>query len=53
MMNIDNCKRYVLARNGLYLTQDPLRITNSAYIAEQYRAKIRVFNPVTGEIACG
>ncbi len=66
MMNISNCKRYVLVRNGLYLTRDPLRTTNSAYSAEQYkdrrealdkakqyRAKIRVFNPVTGEIAHG
>ena len=66
MMNINNCKRYVLIRNGMYLTRDPLRTVNSAYSAEQYkdrrealdkakqyRAKIRVFNPVTGEIAYG
>lgn len=66
MMNIDKCKRYVLVRNGLYLTRDPLRTVNSAYDAEQYkdrrealdkakqyRAKIRVFNPVTGEITYG
>ena len=66
MMNIDKCKRYVLIRNGMYLTRDPLRTVNSAYSAEQYkdrreamdkakqyRAKIRVFNPVTGEIAHG
>ena len=66
MMNINNCNRYVLIRNGMYLTRDPLRTVNSAYSAEQYkdrrealdkakkyRAKIRVFNPVTGEIAYG
>lgn len=66
MMNIDKCKRYVLIRNGMYLTHDPLTMTNSAYNAKQYKdrrealneaklyqAKVRVFNPVTGEIACG
>ena len=66
MMNINNCKRYVLIRNGMYLTRDLLRTTNSAYNAEQYKdrrealdkakqyqAKIRVFNPVTGEITYG
>ena len=66
MMNISNCKRYVLVRNGLYLTHDPLTMTNSAYNAKQYKnrmealneaklyqAKIRVFNPVTGEITYG
>ena len=66
MIDLNRCKRYVLVRNGMYLTRDPLRTVNSAYSAEQYkdrrealdkakqyRAKIRVFNPVTGEIACG
>lgn len=66
MIDVNRCKRYVLVRNGMYLTRDPLRATNSAYSAEQYkdrrealdkakqcRAKILVFNPVTGEIACG
>ena len=66
MMNLDKCRRYVLVRNGMYLTRDPLRTVNSAYSAEQYKdrreaadmakkykAKIRVFNPVTGEIAYG
>lgn len=66
MIDLDRCKRYVLVRNGMYLTRDPLRTVNSAYSAEQYkdrlealdkakqyRAKIRVFNPVTGEIAYG
>lgn len=66
MIDLNSCKRYVLVRNGMYLTHDPLTTTNSAYNAKQYkdrrealneaklyRAKIRVFNPVTGEIACG
>lgn len=66
MIDLNRCKRYVLVRNGMYLTRDPLRTVNSAYSAEQYKdrrealdkakqysAKIRVFNPVTGEIACG
>lgn len=66
MIDLNRCKRYVLIRNGMYLTHDPLTMTNSAYNAKQYKdrrealneaklyqAKIRVFNPVTGEIAYG
>ena len=66
MIDLNRCKRYVLVRNGMYLTHDPLTTTNSAYNAKQYkdrrealneaklyRAKIRAFNPVTGEIAYG
>lgn len=66
MMNIDRCKRYVLMRNGMYLTHDPLTMTNSAYNAKQYKnrrealneaklyqAKVRAFNPITGEVAYG
>lgn len=66
MIDLNRCKRYVLVRNGMYLTRDPLRTTNSAYSAEQYKdrrealdkakqyqAKIRVFNPITGEVAYG
>lgn len=66
MINLDKCKRYVLFRNGMYLTRDPMKTVNSAYDAEQYKdrrealdkakqyqSKIRVFNPITGEIAHG
>ena len=66
MIDLTRCKRYVLVRNGMYLTHDPLTTTNSAYNAKQYkgrrealneaklyRAKIRVFNPVTGEVTYG
>lgn len=66
MIDLNRCKRYVLVRNGMYLTRDPLRVTNSAYSAEQYKdrrealdnakryqAKVRAFNPVTGEVAYG
>ena len=67
-MDIDKCKRYVLTRNGMYLMHNPdgglpLRWSNSAYMAEQYKSrrealdkaklygtKIRLFNPITGEI---
>lgn len=66
MIDVNRCKRYVLVRNGMYLTHDPLTMTNSAYSAEQYkdrrealdkakqyRAKIREFNPITGEVDYG
>lgn len=66
MIDLNRCKRYVLVRNGMYLTHDPLIMTNSAYGAKQYKdrlealdkakqyqAKIVLFNPVTGEIAYG
>lgn len=66
MIDLNRCKRYVLVRNGMYLTHDPLTMTNSAYSAEQYKdrtealneaklyqAKIRAFNPITGEVTYG
>ena len=66
MIDVNRCKRYVLVRNGMYLTWDPLRVTNSAYNAKQYKdrrealneaklyqAKVRAFNPITGEVAYG
>lgn len=66
MIDLNRCKRYVLVRNGMYLTHDPLTTTNSAYNAKQYKdrrealneaklyqAKIREFNPITGEVDYG
>lgn len=66
MTDLRKCRRYVLARNGKYLTRNPLWTTNSAYSAELYkdkreamekaklyRAKILAFNPVTGEVTHG
>lgn len=66
MMDVEKCKRYVLVRNGMYLTHNPLTVTNSAYNAKQYKdrrqamdeaklyqAKVRAFNPITGDITYG
>ena len=64
MIEMERAKRYVLVRNGMYLSRNPMRTVNSAYDAAQYRtwkealklakeyqAKVRIFNPITGEIA--
>lgn len=71
MMDMNRCRRYVVAKGDAYLMHNPeggipLMWTNSPYTAEQwkdkrkaldkakqYGAKIRVFNPITGEISYG